>query len=130
MPQPLLRRTARRTASVRCSGCQAFSSPYAARFLCIPKAIVQTTRTALPELELLGHDAVTAPPRRARYALAVFLPRDGEARLERVAALNHLALARSIHAPAALDRARREVRIGFFATHLLGTAVDAHLTLE
>src|SRR6187401_693868 len=119
-----------RPSNDRFSGCEALSSPRAARLFHVAQAIVETTGTSLPELELLGHDAIPAPPRRPRHAVAVLLSRDREARFERLAAVDHLALSRGIDTPAALHWARREVGVGFFRTHLLGAAVDAHLPLE
>src|SRR5687768_7490681 len=102
----------------------------ASAFADIAQPIVQPALATLPELELLGQHAVPAPPGGPRHRVAVELPRDAESRLERRPALDHLALMGRIHAPAALERARREVRVRLGLAHLLHGAADAHLPLD
>src|SRR5438105_2940062 len=67
-------------------------------------AIVQPAHAALPELEVVGDEAIAAPVRRARRRLAVLLPQRLPAFFEPAAALDRLALRRGPSADARAER--------------------------
>src|SRR5262245_45632338 len=97
---------------------KAHAIPRAVRPSYVLQPVVQAVGPPLPELELVRDHTVTAPPLGPGDGLAVHLACHVEARLERLAAFDRIALP------------RRVVGIGFFGSDLLDGAVDPHLPLE
>src|SRR5690606_2720323 len=75
----------------------------------VAEAVVQAALAALPELDLVGHDAVAAPERRPGHVAAGMARlRLGEQCLERFAVGNRVALRRNARRQPAVGRARCE----------------------
>src|SRR6185312_5482429 len=97
----------------------------------IDEAIVQAERAVLPELEAVGHDAVSRPVRRARHPPhRVARGDDGDAALERGAARDRPRLVRRPGADLAEARAGGEIGIGLLGGHRLDRTLDPHLPAQ
>lgn len=103
-----------RMVLVRCLGRQAFAGPVAAAVeQAVSQSVVHPVGAALPELELVGPDAIAAPMRRARdFAVGVFGVDGGEAALEGLAIGYDAALIGGDGAELAGARAAGEVGVG------------------
>src|ERR1044071_1795254 len=113
------------------SWCQPLPSPRTVAALHVSQPIVQAALAPLPELELVGDDAIAAPPVGTRHGAVPVGALDAiEDVLEHLAALDRFALLRSIDAQTAVERTRREVRVRLGGTDALDGSVDPHLTLE
>src|SRR5581483_9095242 len=95
----------------------------------IANAIVQPRRPSLPELDRFGRYAVATPVRRARNGVAVLAKLVGhrrEARFQRAAIGNDLALRRSPRSQPRSEWTGGEIRVRFDVSDLARDAVDAH----
>src|SRR5713226_9628918 len=108
---------------------QSFYQPSPIRLQLKTQTIVQTILAALPELDRLWLDAITAPMRRARNIFAVALRQFGVTVLQLVATFNHFALVRSPRADLAPERTRLKIFLRFVFRNLLDKSFDAHLPL-
>src|SRR5439155_18877141 len=110
---------------------QALDGPAAVGFSPIADAVVEAVRGALPELDRSGNDAEAAPFGRPRHPVVTVTDRELlDARLERFATRDRLALGRCDGAETARDRSRIEVSVRLLGRHALGPAFDPHLAVE
>ena len=116
-------------AGARRPGRQALAHPGVA-FLARSQAVVQPALAPLPELPLIGLEAVATPVRRARrhqHELRAVLGGVGH---QHAPARDHLALRAGPGADARIERAAGKVFVAFFVTDLFHKALDAHHTLQ
>src|SRR6185437_12701424 len=122
--------SSRRMSNGRCGSWREALDPPARPIAGVGDAVVQAAQAPLPELEVLGHQAVAAPVGRACGLLAMLAGEARPALLEPGAALDRLALRRGPGADARAERARVVVGGRLRAAHALDRPLDAHLALE
>src|SRR6266545_6032869 len=103
---------------------------HAAAFACVQQPVVQPVGAALPEFDRLRHDAVAAPVRWPRRALAVALARLFHRFFENFPGRYGFALLGSPGREARAERPGGEIVVGVLRADLFHAALDAHLALE
>src|SRR5579863_7844807 len=95
----------------------------------VAKPIVQAIRPALPELDALRNDAITAPELRGGHIVGfgILLVQLLPLAIKRLAAGQNLALMRGPSTQAAALRSASKIRLRLLAWHTLHRAFDAHL---
>ena len=95
-------------------------------FLAIAQAVVQAALAALPELPLIGLEAVATPVRRARRHQHELRAKLGGIGHQHAAARDHLALRAGPGANARIQRTAGKVFVAFGVAHFFDNALDAH----
>src|SRR5258706_6783227 len=110
---------------------QSLAPPASIGVLHIAKPIVEAAGAPLPEFELVGDDAIAAPPVGTRHRAVAVAALDALERvLEHLTAVDGCALPRRVDAQPAVERPRVEVRIRFDRADALDRPVDPHLALD
>src|SRR5579884_2174985 len=115
----------------RISGSHALDEPAAVGLSHVAKAIVQPIRSALPEFQRVGFDAITAPMRRERHRFAGKPFRHfRHARIEHSTRIDHLALTRGPRGQLATQWTRVKVNKRFLPGNFFRAAANANLSIQ